>query len=139
MLLFYYLFSSRRDTGYVCRRQLYAEGTKVSKEPKDAVEFVRRLLLPRVTCRYERFIRPAALRFKKANVTHPELATTFHLEIIGVKKNPSSQLYTQASGACVKQLKLCLACPEAHTISKTLICVPNYSCQLCFVAAWRYY
>lgn len=47
------------------------------------------------TCRYERFIRPAALRFKKANVTHPELATTFHLEIIGVKKNPSSQLYTQ--------------------------------------------
>lgn len=45
--------------------------------------------------KYERFIRPAALRFKKANVTHPELATTFHLEIIGVKKNPSSQLYTQ--------------------------------------------
>ena len=44
--------------------------------------------------KYERFIRPAALRFKKAHVTHPELAATFHLEIIGVKKNPSSALCT---------------------------------------------
>lgn len=44
--------------------------------------------------KYERFIRPAAMRFKKAHVTHPELATTFHLDIIGVKKNPSSSLYT---------------------------------------------
>lgn len=43
---------------------------------------------------YERFIRPAAMRFKKAHVTHPELGTTFHLDIIGVKKNPSSGLYT---------------------------------------------
>jgi ribosome biogenesis protein NSA2 len=45
--------------------------------------------------KYERFIRPAALRFKKAHVTHPELQATFNLAIIGVKKNPSSQLYTQ--------------------------------------------
>ncbi|KAJ1507141.1 Ribosome biogenesis protein [Coelomomyces lativittatus] len=45
--------------------------------------------------KYERFIRPMALRFKKANVTHPELQTTFTLPIIGVKKNPSSPLYTQ--------------------------------------------
>lgn len=44
--------------------------------------------------KYERFIRPAALRFKKAHVTHPELNATFHLDIIGVKKNPSSSLYT---------------------------------------------
>ena len=44
--------------------------------------------------KYERFIRPQALRFKKAHVTHPELKTTFHLDIIGVKKNPQSQLYT---------------------------------------------
>eukprot|EP00005_Dracoamoeba_jomungandri_P001988 CAMPEP_0174250024 /NCGR_PEP_ID=MMETSP0439-20130205/332_1 /TAXON_ID=0 /ORGANISM="Stereomyxa ramosa, Strain Chinc5" /LENGTH=260 /DNA_ID=CAMNT_0015329993 /DNA_START=78 /DNA_END=860 /DNA_ORIENTATION=- len=44
--------------------------------------------------KYERFIRPSALRFKKAHVTHPELKTTFHLDIIGVKKNPSSPLYT---------------------------------------------
>ncbi len=34
------------------------------------------------------------LRFKKAHVTHPELKATFCLPIIGVKKNPSSLLYT---------------------------------------------
>lgn len=45
--------------------------------------------------KYERFIRPTGLRFKKAHVTHPELKATFHLDIIGVKKNPSSPLYTQ--------------------------------------------
>jgi len=44
--------------------------------------------------KYERFIRPTGLRFKKAHVTHPELNATFHLEIIGVKKNPQSPLYT---------------------------------------------
>ena len=47
-----------------------------------------------VLVQYERFIRPAALRFKKAHITHPELQTTFHLDIIGVKKNPQSPLYT---------------------------------------------
>lgn len=45
--------------------------------------------------KYERFIRPMALRFKKANVTHPELKASFTLPIIGVKKNPGSPLYTQ--------------------------------------------
>lgn len=45
--------------------------------------------------KYERFIRPMALRMKKAHVTHPELKTTFCLDIIGVKKNPSSSMYTQ--------------------------------------------
>jgi len=45
--------------------------------------------------KYERFIRPTALRFKKANVTHPELKTTFQLDILGVKKNPQSPTYTQ--------------------------------------------
>ncbi|CAJ0861132.1 20780_t:CDS:2 [Entrophospora sp. SA101] len=45
--------------------------------------------------KYERFIRPMALRYKKAHVTHPELAATFHLPIISVKKNPQSPLYTQ--------------------------------------------
>ncbi|CDF37911.1 probable constituent of 66S pre-ribosomal particles Nsa2p [Chondrus crispus] len=44
--------------------------------------------------KYERFIRPMGLRFKKAHVTHPELKTTFCLDIIGVKKNPSSQMFT---------------------------------------------
>eukprot|EP01112_Ceratiomyxa_fruticulosa_P004465 TRINITY_DN1500_c0_g1_i1.p1 TRINITY_DN1500_c0_g1~~TRINITY_DN1500_c0_g1_i1.p1 ORF type:complete len:261 (+),score=46.92 TRINITY_DN1500_c0_g1_i1:203-985(+) len=45
--------------------------------------------------KYERFIRPSGLRFKKAHVTHPELKTTFHLDILGVKKNPQSPTYTQ--------------------------------------------
>ncbi|KAI8049201.1 30S ribosomal protein S8e [Syncephalis plumigaleata] len=45
--------------------------------------------------KYERFIRPMALRYKKAHVTHPELGATFHLPIISVKKNPQSPLYTQ--------------------------------------------
>ncbi|KAF8525515.1 TGF beta-inducible nuclear protein 1 [Hysterangium stoloniferum] len=43
----------------------------------------------------ERFVRPMALRFKKANVTHPDLKATFQLSIIGVKKNPQSPMYTQ--------------------------------------------
>ena len=38
--------------------------------------------------KFERFIRPTGLRFKKPHVTHPELKTTFHLDILGVKKNP---------------------------------------------------
>lgn len=44
--------------------------------------------------KYERFIRPMALRFKKAHVTHPELKATFQLPIIGVKKNPQSRVFT---------------------------------------------
>jgi len=44
--------------------------------------------------KYERFIRPTGLRFKKAHVTHPELQATFYLDILGVKKNPQSPLYT---------------------------------------------
>ena len=44
--------------------------------------------------KYERYIRPSSLRFKKAHVTHPELKTTFFLDIVGVKKNPQSDLYT---------------------------------------------
>ena len=34
------------------------------------------------------------LRFKQANITHPELKTTFKLPILGVKKNPQSNTYT---------------------------------------------
>jgi len=44
--------------------------------------------------KYERYIRPTGMRFKKAHVTHPELKTTFYLGIIGVKRNPQSSLYT---------------------------------------------
>jgi ribosomal protein S8E len=35
------------------------------------------------------------LRYKKANVTHPELGVTVQLPIISVKKNPQNPLYTQ--------------------------------------------
>eukprot|EP00184_Porphyridium_aerugineum_P006578 CAMPEP_0184697692 /NCGR_PEP_ID=MMETSP0313-20130426/4579_1 /TAXON_ID=2792 /ORGANISM="Porphyridium aerugineum, Strain SAG 1380-2" /LENGTH=269 /DNA_ID=CAMNT_0027156525 /DNA_START=83 /DNA_END=892 /DNA_ORIENTATION=- len=45
--------------------------------------------------KYERFIRPMGLRVKKANVTHPELKTTFFLDILGVKKNPQGATYSQ--------------------------------------------
>ncbi|VDM40617.1 unnamed protein product [Toxocara canis] len=48
----------------------------------------------RKPAKFERFIRPMGLRFNKAHVTHPELQTTFYLPIVGVKKNPSSHLYT---------------------------------------------
>jgi ribosome biogenesis protein NSA2 len=42
----------------------------------------------------EKFVRSMGLRFKKAHVTHPELKATLCLPILGVKKNPSSPLYT---------------------------------------------
>lgn len=45
--------------------------------------------------KFERFIRPMGLRYKKAHVTHPELKATFCLPIIGVKKNPTSPMFTQ--------------------------------------------
>ncbi|XP_013117864.1 ribosome biogenesis protein NSA2 homolog [Stomoxys calcitrans] len=44
--------------------------------------------------KFERFIRPMALRMKTAHVTHPELKATFQLPIIGVKRNPSSPMFT---------------------------------------------
>jgi len=37
------------------------------------------------------------LRYKKANVTHPELGVTVQLPILGVKKNPQNPLYTVSS------------------------------------------
>jgi ribosome biogenesis protein NSA2 len=45
--------------------------------------------------KYERFIRPMGLRYKKANVTHKELGVTVQLPIISVKKNPQNPMYTQ--------------------------------------------
>nr|ANM86417.1 putative ribosome biogenesis protein [Cladonia uncialis subsp. uncialis]AUW31148.1 putative ribosome biogenesis protein [Cladonia uncialis subsp. uncialis] len=45
--------------------------------------------------KYERFIRPMGLRYKKAHVTHPELKVTVQLPIISVKKNPQNPMYTQ--------------------------------------------
>jgi len=60
--------------------------TKVTFVPED---FTRK------PPKYERFIRPTGLRFKKAHITHPELQATFYLDILGVKKNPQSPLYSQ--------------------------------------------
>ncbi|VEL35709.1 unnamed protein product [Protopolystoma xenopodis] len=61
--------------------------------------------------KFERFIRPMGLRVKKANVTHPELKTTFYLPIIGVKKNPSSPTYTSlgviTKGTIIEDSGLC--------------------------------
>lgn len=45
--------------------------------------------------KYERFIRPMGLRYKKAHVTHKELGVTVQLPIISVKKNPQNPMYTQ--------------------------------------------
>jgi ribosome biogenesis protein NSA2 len=45
--------------------------------------------------KYERFIRPMGLRYKKAHVTSPQLGVTAFLPILSVKKNPSNPLYTQ--------------------------------------------
>ncbi|RKU41165.1 Ribosome bioproteinsis protein [Coniochaeta pulveracea] len=45
--------------------------------------------------KFERFIRPMGLRYKKAHITHPTLNVTVQLPILGVKKNPQQPLYTQ--------------------------------------------
>ena len=64
-------------------------------------EFILTFFIPvgpdftRRPVKYERFIRPMGLRYKRANVTHPELAVTVQLPIISVKKNPQNPLYTQ--------------------------------------------
>ncbi|EIJ88613.1 ribosome biogenesis protein NSA2 [Nematocida parisii] len=44
--------------------------------------------------KFERFIRPTGLRMKSANITHPEMKSTFLLPIMGVKQNPNSHLMT---------------------------------------------
>lgn len=51
--------------------------------------------------KYERFIRPMGLRYKRANVTHPQLATTFFLDILAVKRNPQGAVLTSL-GALTK-------------------------------------
>ena len=42
----------------------------------------------------ERYVRPSALRVKKAHVSHPLLKITAHLNILAVKTNPQSKLFT---------------------------------------------
>lgn len=66
--------------------------------------------------KFERFIRPAALRFKKANVTHPELKATFQLQMIGIKKNPQSPLYTSL-GVITKGTVIEVNCSELGLVT----------------------
>ncbi len=68
--------------------------------------------------KYERFIRPTGLRFKKAHVTHPELKTTFCLDILGVKKNPQSAAYT-ALGVITKGTILEVNVSELGLVTQT--------------------
>ncbi|KAI0593418.1 ribosome biogenesis protein nsa-2 [Biscogniauxia sp. FL1348] len=72
----------------------------VKRGPRAGSEWVTKptFVPPNFTRRpvkYERFIRPMGLRYKRANVTHPELNVTVQLPILSVKKNPNSQLSTQ--------------------------------------------
>merc|ERR1712032_1599317 len=66
--------------------------------------------------KYERFIRPSGLRFKKAHVTHPELKTTFQLEILGVKKNPNGAMYTSL-GVVTKGTIIEVNCSELGLVT----------------------
>jgi ribosomal protein S8E len=61
-----------------------------------------------------------ALRFTKAHVTHPELKATFQLPIIGVKKNPSSPLYTSL-GVITKGTVLEVTIHDRKTIESLVI------------------
>jgi len=66
---------------------------KVWKRLVDKISFVGDNFT-RKAPKFERYIRPSALRKSKANVTHPDLKMSFYLDIVSVKKNPQSQLYT---------------------------------------------
>lgn len=68
--------------------------------------------------KFERFVRPMALRFTQANVTHPELKATFRLPIIGVKKNPSSDLNTTL-GVITKGTVIEVNCSELGLVTQT--------------------
>ena len=68
-------------------------GRKAWKRIVNKVTFVGETFTRKMP-KFERFIRPMALRFKKAHVTHPELKATFHLPIVSVKKNPQGKMYT---------------------------------------------
>jgi len=70
------------------KRQIKAWKRKINKATFVGDNFTRK------PPKYERFIRPTSLRFKKCHVTHPELKTTFFLDILGVKTNPQSKMYT---------------------------------------------
>lgn len=73
---------------FLCSDQIYLR-LLISEFFPVGPDFTRRPV------KYERFIRPMGLRYKKANVTHPELAVTVQLPIISVKRNPQNPMYTQ--------------------------------------------
>jgi len=67
---------------------------KSGKKPRKKATFVRENFTRR-PAKYERFIRPKGLWYKKANVKNPELGVTVQLPIISVKKSPQNPMYTQ--------------------------------------------
>jgi len=68
--------------------------------------------------KFERFIRPMALRYTKAHVTHPELKTTLCLKMIGVKKNPGGSMYTSL-GVVTKGTVIEVDCSELGLVTQT--------------------
>ena len=66
--------------------------------------------------KYERFIRPMGLRYKKAHVTHPELKVTVQLPIISVKKVCPSKtlLLTQCQGLKISDRRCYTEPPKPH-------------------------
>lgn len=70
------------------KRQRKAYKRLITKATFVAPEFTRK------SPKFEKYIRPTGMRFKKSHVSHPELKATFQLDILGVKKNPQNQLYT---------------------------------------------
>ena len=90
---YYVVYINQLITIHIC---LYYIGKRMKKGWKRMITKVTFVgdSYTRKAPKYERFIRPTGLRFKKAHITHPELKTTFCLDILGVKKNPSSSLYT---------------------------------------------
>jgi ribosome biogenesis protein NSA2 len=69
-------------------------GEGFTRKPPKFERFIRPMVITHLLYRLPSFLVIQALRFTKAHVTHPELKATFQLPIIGVKKNPSSPLYT---------------------------------------------
>jgi hypothetical protein len=76
----------------------------------------------------------------QAHVTHPELKATFQLPIIGVKKNPSSPLYTQL-GVLTKGTIIEVNVSELGLVTTTgVLCWPSRTrlCDnsRCFFGVW---
>ena len=92
--------------GLLCRRRIYQKTTQIWK-----IHSTNGMTVHFFFCNSKTFLKSIGgknlsdlflkhfcllqgLRFNKAHVTHPELKATFCLPIIGVKKNPTSTMYT---------------------------------------------